>query len=150
MLLQATWIRPEDLHHYKGLADVVKLATRTHDSPRLVLDAYVRGRFHGNLLDLLEPGYGPLFAPKAIDNDRFPDDWFAQTSQCGGCCETCDFCKQTLARVAVSFAGLHDDDEVTTPLTIGNTPARDGSPSTMRSAHGVLPPPCSLSSSDCD
>ena len=71
-LLQATWVRPEDLHRIEPFFDVVKLATRTHDRPRLVLDAYARGKYHGNLLDLLEPGYGPLLAPTIFDNGRLP------------------------------------------------------------------------------
>lgn len=97
-LLQATWIRPEDLHHYAPLVDTFKLATRTHDSPRLVLDAYANRRYHGNLLDLLEPGYGRMMAPHIIDNDQFPNDWFDRTRQCGGQCEDCDYCRETLAR----------------------------------------------------
>jgi collagenase-like PrtC family protease len=98
-VLQATWIRPEDLHHYDDLVDLVKLATRTHDSPRLVLDAYVNARHHGNLLDLLEPGYGPLLAPDRIDNDRFPPDWFSRISECNGDCPSCNYCHEALAAV---------------------------------------------------
>ncbi len=98
-VLRATWVRPEDLHHYEGLVDVVKLATRAHPRPRLVLDAYARGRFHGNLLELLEPGHADLFAPGVMDNDAFPDDWFARTSTCGRRCEACGYCEQVLDAV---------------------------------------------------
>lgn len=38
--LQNTWVRPEDVHHYEGLFDVMKLATRMHASPRRVIRAY--------------------------------------------------------------------------------------------------------------
>ncbi len=100
-ILKATWIRPEDLHHYEGLCDVVKLATRMHQRPRGVLHAYVNRRHRGNLLNLLEPGFGPLFAPRIIDNDAFPPDWFARTSSCGGRCHTCDYCDTVMRQVEV-------------------------------------------------
>ena len=102
-VLQNTWVRPEDLHHYEGLFDTVKLATRMHARPRAVIDAYVNQRFRGNLLDLMEPGFGPAFAPAVIDNTRFPDDWFARTSTCDRRCHACDYCAQVLERVLVEF-----------------------------------------------
>ena len=100
-VLQNTWVRPEDLHHYEGLFDTVKLATRMHARPRAVIDAYVNRRFRGNLLDLMEPGFGPAFAPAVIDNTRFPDDWFERTSTCDRRCHACDYCAQVLERVLV-------------------------------------------------
>lgn len=102
-VLQNTWVRPEDLHHYEGLFEVVKLATRMHARPRAVIDAYVNRRFRGNLLDLMEPGFGPAFAPSVIDNTRFPEDWFTRTSTCDRRCHACDYCAQVLERVLVSF-----------------------------------------------
>ncbi len=98
-ILQSTWVRPEDLHRYAGLFDVVKLATRMHVRPRMVIDAYVRGRYGGNLLDLFEPGHGPALAPRVIDNAAFPDDWFDLVTTCGRVCETCDRCAAVLRRV---------------------------------------------------
>ena len=103
-VLQATWVRPEDLHHYDGLFDVVKLATRMHASPRLVIAAYAGRRWGGNLLELLEPGFAPAFAPRVLHNQRFPADWFERTSTCGRRCEQCDYCREVLERVAVSAA----------------------------------------------
>jgi collagenase-like PrtC family protease len=100
--LQNSWVRPEDLHHYEDLFPVVKLATRMHARPRLVIEAYARGRFGGSLPDLLEPGHGPLFAPYIIDNTRFPADWFAQTTQCDKRCHRCEYCASVLAQVLVA------------------------------------------------
>ena len=99
-ILKATWIRPEDLHRYEGLVDFVKLATRQHAMPRLVVDAYVRGRFRGNLLDLLEPGFSPAFRPTAIDNAAFPPDWFERTGACTRGCTDCGYCEKVFADVA--------------------------------------------------
>lgn len=98
-LLRATWIRPEDLRHLEGLIDHVKLATRLHDRPRLVVAAYVRRRYPGNLLDLLEPSHTAAMDGEWLDNGAFPDDWWAQTSRCRRDCEPCDYCRATLARV---------------------------------------------------
>ena len=102
-VLQNTWVRPEDLHHYEALFPVVKLATRMHARPRAVIDAYVNGRYRGNLLDLMEPGFGPAFAPQAIDNTLFPEDWFARTSTCDRRCHACGYCAEVLRLVMVDF-----------------------------------------------
>jgi hypothetical protein len=105
-VLQATWIRPEDLAHYP-LDEIraVKLATRMHANPRLVLHAYSRGRHNGNLLDLLEPGFAPLFAPDILDNARFPAGWFDRTSTCDGRCLACGFCQAVLPSILNRPAG---------------------------------------------
>jgi len=97
--LQNSWIRPEDIHHYEHYFPVVKLATRMHSRPAMVIQAYVERRFYGNLLDLLEPGYGPLFAPFIIDNSRFPDDWFERTTTCDKNCHECNYCETVLRKV---------------------------------------------------
>lgn len=98
-LLQSTWIRPEDLHNYDGLADVFKLATRLHSHPHMVLSAYSSSSFNGNLLDLLEPCYSSLIAPFYIDNKSFPTDWFKKTSKCKHNCETCNYCQDVFKQV---------------------------------------------------
>jgi collagenase-like PrtC family protease len=100
-LLKATWIRPEDLHHYDELFPVVKLATRQHMHPRMVIDAYVNRRYAGNLADLFEPGFSPAFAPYVIDNQAFPEDWFEQTSTCKATCHECGYCDKTLEKLLV-------------------------------------------------
>lgn len=102
VLLQGSWVRPEDVHHYEGLTPAVKLATRMHANPRQVVEAYCRGTFDGNLLDLLEPGHGPLLAPYVIDNARFPDDWFERTTDCDKKCHACEYCANVLETVLSS------------------------------------------------
>jgi len=100
--LQGSWIRPEDLaRHARIFRGGYKLATRMHDRPRMVIDAYARGRHVGSLLDLMEPGFGPVFAPFIIDNTRFPDDWFERTLRCDKRCTRCDYCAGVLEAVLV-------------------------------------------------
>ena len=101
-ILRSTWIRPEDIGLYDGIIDTVKLATRQHAHPRMVIGAYAERTFRGNLLDLLEPGFSPAFEPRFIDNTAFPPDWSERTSHCSSECETCTYCKQTLGNVLMS------------------------------------------------
>ena len=98
-ILKATWIRPEDIGRYDGLVDVVKLATRQHANPDMVISAYERGSFEGNLLDLFEPGFSPAFFPDFIDNTAFPSDWFDRTSSCPRECARCGCCEDVLKQV---------------------------------------------------
>ena len=99
--LQNTWIRPEDIHHYDGMVDAIKLATRMHTLPAMVIDAYARRSYHGNLADLFEPGHGPTFAPYVIDNDRFPADWFEKTTRCDKNCLNCGYCESVREKVFI-------------------------------------------------
>ena len=55
--MQSNWIRPEEVHMYEKYFDEMKLATRMHSRPAMVLSAYARIKFTGNLLDLTEPSY---------------------------------------------------------------------------------------------
>jgi collagenase-like PrtC family protease len=102
MLLENTWVRPEDIHHYEGIFDTVKLATRMHSLPGMVIDAYARGRYIGNTLDLFEPGFGRAIAPYIISNQNFPENWFTKTSSCDKICHRCGYCKSVLEQVLIN------------------------------------------------
>jgi len=98
-VLAATWVRPEDLHHYEQYCRLAKLATRMHHRPEIVVGAYARRSFSGNLLDLLEPGHGDLFAGHYLDTTAFPEDWFARTTSCTRDCARCGYCDRVLRAV---------------------------------------------------
>ena len=106
MVLENTWVRPEDIHNYEGLFDTVKLATRMHTHPAMVIGAYARGYHYGNTLDLFEPGFGRAFAPYIIDNKAFPDDWFERTSSCKKNCHECGYCKKVLDTVLLDTGDM--------------------------------------------
>lgn len=95
-LLKATWIRPEDIDRYAPFVDFVKLATRQHGLPRLVVDAYCSRKYNGNLLDLFEPGFTPAFAKYGImlDNRAFPEDWAETVGRCKRECTECAYCEK--------------------------------------------------------
>lgn len=100
-VLQNTWIRPEDIHRYEGLADMIKLATRVHALPGMVIGAYARQRYSGNLLDLFEPGYAPAFAPYVVDSSKIPEDFWERTTQCNKDCTKCDYCARVMQEALV-------------------------------------------------
>ncbi len=98
-VLRNTWIRPEDIHHYEDLFPTAKLATRMHDNPRKVIAAYAAGNYKGNLLELMEPSYVPLFGDAVIDNSLFPSGWFERTSNCSSDCNSCKYCESVFRTV---------------------------------------------------
>lgn len=100
-VLQNTWIRPEDIDNYEGLVDTVKLATRAHQLPGMVIGAYARRMYSGNLLDLFEPGFGSAFAPYVIDSSKIPDAFWKQTVSCDKDCSTCSYCQKVLENALV-------------------------------------------------
>ncbi len=99
MLHNSSWVRPGDIHNYEGYFPMVKLATRMHSNPVMVIDAYSSGKFRGNLLDLLEPAHNPILAPHIIDNARFPRDWFEKSALCERGSGECEYCSSVLEMV---------------------------------------------------
>lgn len=100
-LLQNSWVRPEDIGNYEDIFTTVKLATRMHSHPGMVIDAYSRQSYHGNILDLCEPGFGPALSPWIIDNKSLPDDFFKKTSTCDHMCHKCTYCKRALGKALI-------------------------------------------------
>ena len=101
--LQGSWVRPEDIRHYEGLVSGIKLATRTHAHPGLVISAYAREKFSGNLLDLCEPGYGDIYSPYVIDNTHMPKDFFERVTACDKQCHKCDYCRTVYEEALVKM-----------------------------------------------
>lgn len=99
--LRGSWIRPEDIERYKPYVSVVKLATRRHSHPRMVIGAYAAGKFFGNLADLTEPSFSREFAPCIIDNRLFPENWHAIAGACAANCTHCGRCSDVLGQVLV-------------------------------------------------
>ena len=104
-ILQASWIRPEDLHHYTEFFPVVKLATRMHQNPWLVLQAFSSGFHPGALTDLMEPCFSLELGNKMISNQAFPEDWFEKTASCQRKCDECRYCSEVLEKTLRSISG---------------------------------------------
>lgn len=60
------FVRPEDMHLYEPYFEAAKLATRIHRNPSMVLNTYIRERYSGNILELLEPAHN--IYPYVVEN----------------------------------------------------------------------------------
>lgn len=93
-LFRSPFIRPEDMHHYDGLVDVIKLCGRTLGPAFLgrLVPAYTQGHHNGNLLDLLDT---QEWLAKGLDvhNDSLPKDFFRKLTSCDHCCDACGYCR---------------------------------------------------------
>ena len=65
-----SFVRPEDISLYEPYFASVKLATRIHAHPEAVLGAYLRGKYSGDLLALLEPAHS--IYPYVLENGAPP------------------------------------------------------------------------------
>lgn len=66
LITDSNFIRPEDIDHYAPYVPAVKLATRVHKNPGMVLESYIRRKYIGNILELLEPAHSVY--PYVVEN----------------------------------------------------------------------------------
>ena len=66
LINNTNFIRPEDMHLYEPYFTAAKLATRVHKNPSMVVNSYVRERYSGNILELLEPAHS--IYPYVLEN----------------------------------------------------------------------------------
>ena len=62
------FVRPEDIHLYEGFFEAAKLATRVSDNPVRIIESYVKGKYSGNILELLEPRHN--IYPYVLENGK--------------------------------------------------------------------------------
>jgi len=100
-VLSSPFIRPEDLKHYQGLSDTIKLCGRTLGTAFLTrcIRAYETGSFDGNLLDLLDATHF-LSDHFFIDNNMLGEGFFQALSTCTHQCNTCNLCQKTFQNAA--------------------------------------------------
>ncbi|OGV56525.1 MAG: hypothetical protein A2X49_06505 [Lentisphaerae bacterium GWF2_52_8] len=103
ILKDSSWIRPEDTKNYENSVHIMKLATRTHENPRQVIQAYASEKFRGNLLDLTEPGHGMRFKGHILDNNSFPDDWFHMMTNCKNEIDKHKYCESILKKALIKM-----------------------------------------------
>lgn len=60
------FVRPEDMHLYESYFEAAKLATRIHKNPSMVVNSYMREKYSGNILELLEPAHN--IYPYVVEN----------------------------------------------------------------------------------
>lgn len=66
LIENTNFIRPEDICEYDNFFEAAKLATRVHNNPKMVLESYIKGKYSGDVLRLLEPAHS--IYPYVIEN----------------------------------------------------------------------------------
>ena len=66
LIHNTNFIRPEDMHLYEPYFVAAKLATRIHRNPSMVVKSYMREKYSGNILELLEPAHN--IYPYVVEN----------------------------------------------------------------------------------
>lgn len=109
-LFKSPFIRPEDLHHYEGGVEVIKLCGRTLGPAFLqrVVRGYANRRYKGNLLDLMDTMEW-LAKRLHVANEELPGDFWNRLTSCDKNCCGCLFCRELLDRVARPLAFQLDD-----------------------------------------
>ncbi len=114
-IFRIPFIPPQSLKLYRGYADYYKLSTRALPTWRIkvCLDSYIKGRFRGNLLWLLDsPGIS--FFEYTDSQELEKNDYFKKISTCKLNCIHCGYCaklfKKTVLR-ARDYLGNPDLEE---------------------------------------
>ena len=99
--LKSPFIRPEDIHHYQGIADGIKLCGRTRGVRFLkkCIRAFLDESFDGNLLDLMDTPE-VLARQYHIDNTRLGDRFFTTLTSCTKGCKPCRICAEIFNRAS--------------------------------------------------
>lgn len=66
LIENTNFVRPEDINEYDEFFEAVKLATRVHNNPKIVLESYIKAKYSGDVLRLLEPAHS--IYPYVIEN----------------------------------------------------------------------------------
>lgn len=66
LIENTNFVRPEDMHKYDEYFEAAKLATRVHNNPKTVLESYIRQKYSGDILRLLEPAHS--IYPYVLEN----------------------------------------------------------------------------------
>ncbi len=93
-ILASPFIRPEDVCRYEGSTDLIKVCGRTLGAGFLerAVEAYAQGRYHDNLLDLLDAAHW-MADRWNIPNDDIPEDFLDVLSTCEQDCTGCNYCR---------------------------------------------------------
>lgn len=100
-LFRSPFIRPEDVAAYEPYVDILKLCGRTLGAPFLsrVIEAFLNGRYSGNLLDLMD-AMDATAQWLTVENERLPEDFLQRLISCSKDCRGCSACGELLERAA--------------------------------------------------
>jgi hypothetical protein len=94
-IFQSPFIRPEDVGRYDDLIDMLKICGRTLGAGFLAraFQAYIDGKYRGNLLDLLDASNW-MADEVYLANDQLPPDFIERMAGCPRDCRRCDACRK--------------------------------------------------------
>jgi hypothetical protein len=100
-ILASPFIRPEDVGRYIETADLIKICGRTLGAAFLerTVSAFVKGRYEGNLFELLDASHW-MAERWELPNAELPEDFFTTLTACPQNCEACDTCRALFERHA--------------------------------------------------
>ena len=103
-LIRSPVIRPEDLHYYQHISSIFKIASRKMRYRHRVVDilqAYINGKYRGNLLDLLNCENSDDISTFFIDNTKLDGilESVWRDRDHGNDCSTCQFCDRLASKV---------------------------------------------------
>jgi collagenase-like PrtC family protease len=100
-MLASPFIRPEDMERYEPHVDGIKLCGRTKGTAFLqrILEAYLKGEYTGNLLDLMD-AMGDLSDRMTIPNHCLPNDFADHVTTCAKDCRKCNWCEALMKTTA--------------------------------------------------
>jgi hypothetical protein len=109
-LFKSPFIRPEDLHHYEGMVEVIKLCGRTLGPGFLqrVVRGFAERSYAGNLLDLMDTMEW-LAKRLYVANEELPGDFWSRLTSCDKDCDGCTYCRELLEKSGRPLAFRIDD-----------------------------------------
>ena len=101
VVFKSPFIRPEDMKHYRGKVDFVKICGRTlgYDFLEKTVSAYIEGRYEGNLLDLMD-SLDWMADSFHISNAELPEDYYTTVTSCHRVCADCNYCTKLFNQCA--------------------------------------------------
>ncbi len=98
--LKSPFIRPEDVLHYKGVADTLKICGRTLGTRFLTrcIAAYCQKNYDGNLMDLMD-ATNFLASSFHLDNKQLGDGFFKTITTCTNVCKNCRICHNIFLKI---------------------------------------------------
>lgn len=96
LFFKSSFIRPEDIKHYEGIIDLVKIADRMGSTEEIlnIINAYSNGTYNGDLLDLIFVGKAALKKKGvSIFNEMLPEGFFDKIINCSKDCIKCNYCR---------------------------------------------------------
>jgi hypothetical protein len=98
------FVRPEDIHHYDGMADIIKISGRIKPDEFVynAYGAYNDGIWEGNLLDIIDAA-GPLSDDFFIHNDQIPSTFHKMLTTCDQNCLQCNYCEKVVEKSVQFF-----------------------------------------------